>query len=100
MSVVLAIKTVVSDVLAVVYGIKTAAGSVKSYLNITELLQILGPAVLHGGLTWVAILQLVQANASAIFVGPYAGVIVGGLTVLVQAVRLFQKGADPSPAGK
>jgi hypothetical protein len=48
----------------------------------------------------VAILQLVQANASAIFVGPYAGVIVGALTVLVQAVRLFQKGADPVPPAK
>ena len=87
----------IADFLNLIYGLQAAAGSLKNYLSVTELLRVVLPALLHGGLT--AVLSAIVANASTIFVDPtVAGVVVALITAIVQVARLLGHG-DIAPLG-
>ena len=87
----------IADFLNLIYGLKAAAGSLKGYINTSELARVVLPALLHGGI--IGVLMAIVANASTIFVDPtVAGVVVALVTAIVQVARLLGHG-DIAPLG-
>jgi uncharacterized membrane protein YuzA (DUF378 family) len=83
-------------ILAYIYGAGSVADSLKGYLNVSELVKVALPVILHGGGTF-AVLTTILGSADAIFAAPYAAIGVAVLTAIVQVLRQLGKG-EPTPA--